>query len=549
MDKQTLRRDTLRRLDALRNERSPLMEDWRKISSNILPHTGRFLTSERNRKLRRMNRVPDSSATRAVRTLTAGLMSGMTSPARPWFKLATADAELNKSHHVKLWLDEACRIIHAVFHKSGTYRALHTMYEELALYGTAASVVTLDFQHVIHHTPLTAGEFFIATNWRGEVDTLYREFERTVAEVVGEFGRDAVSPMVRNQFDAGNLDAPVALIHAIEPRLVRRSSSPFAQDMPWRSVYLEQGSDTILRESGFRRFPALCPRWQVSGGDIYGTSPAMEAMGDVLQLQHEQLRKAEAIDYQIRPPLQVPITMKNREQDLLPGGIVYHDGSTPVQSIWQVQTDPSMLLEDIQDVRARIRYAFYADLFLMVSQHDTRMTATEVAERHEEKMLMIGPVLERLQNELIMPLVDLTFDAVVSGGMLPPPPQELQGMDLDIELVSILAQAQKAIQSNTIDRFVGQVANLAQLDITALDRLDVDALIDEYGDALGAPPAIIRPREKAEEIRAARAEAQAQQQQQMQVAQVVDSAQKLGNTPMGQGSALDSALEGLSGYN
>lgn len=545
-----IRKDTLKRFEALKKERTPWFEHWKDVSRNVWPTTGRFLASERNRDEGRFNKIYDSSATNAVRTLAAGMMSGMTSPARPWFKLATPDRELNQFQRVKEWLDEVGKIIHTIFHRSNTYRALHTIYQELAVYGTAASVVTIDYDTVIHHTPLTAGEYCIATNWRGDVDSIYREFEKTVGETVREFGLDAVSQAVRSQFESGALEQPVTIIHAIEPRAVRNLNSPLARDMPWRSVYLEQGAaeGQVLRESGFKRFPALCPRWSVSGGDIYGTSPAMEALGDIRQLQHQQLQKAKTIDYQVQPPLQVPTSLKSREQDLLPGGIVYADGSAPIQPLWQVGLDLRYLLEDINDVRGRIQRAFYADLFLMISQQDTRMTATEVAERHEEKMLMIGPVLERLQNELLMPAVDIAFDAALAGGLLPPPPQELAGLDLDVELVSILAQAQKQVENNSTERFTTFVGGLAQLDPQALDKINVDTTINSYGAALGIDPRIIRPDDEAETIRQQRAQQQAQQAQQAQLAQMADAAQKLGNTPMGQGNALDSVMENLSGY-
>ena len=540
---ESLRKQILRRHEALRNERAPWLKHWQDVSKLVLPASGRFISSER--KPAEFNRIYDNTATRAMRTLAAGLMSGMTSPARPWFKLATPDPELMKYHPVKVWLDEVAKIIHAIFHGSNTYRALHTLYEELAVYGTAASVIEIDYHNIIHHHPLTAGEYCIATNFRGEVDTLYREFDKTVAEVVREFGYNNVSQAVRTMYDNGGLDNWITLIHAIEPRDVRNPGKT-AKQMPWRSVYLEKSAPEgqILRESGYPRFPALCPRWSISGGHIYGTSPGMEALGDIKQLQHQQLRKATAIDYLTNPPLQVPTSMKNQDDAMLPGGIVYNDAGTPITPLWQVQLDLQHLAADMQEVRGRIQNAYYADLFLMISTQDTRMTATEVAERHEEKMLMIGPVLERLQNELLKPMIDITFDAVMQGGILPPPPPELQGMELSVQLVSILAQAQQAIATNSIDRYTNAVMNIAQAKPEVLDRLDADHWIDIYGDALGIDPLLIVPQDKADEIRQARAQQQAQAEQQAQMAQMADAAQKLGNTPTGGGSVLDN----LTGY-
>ena len=546
-----LRKRTLRRHEALKKERSSWDDEWRDIARHVLPSTGRFLASDRNRGKKQFNRILDNEATRSVRILGAGLMSGMTSPARPWFRLATTDPDMMRYQPVKVWLDEVTKIIHTIFHRSNTYRALHAMYEELAVYGTAACVMQTDFDDVIHLQSLTAGEYCIATNHKGEADTLYREFDMSVGQVVERFGADNVSQTVRHQYEQGNVDEWVTVIHAIEPRRHYNHKRRDNKNMPWRSVYLEKAAPEgkVLRESGYKRFPALCPRWAVSGGDIYGTSPSMEAIGDIRQLQHEQTRKGQAIDYMTRPPIRLPSALKNYEADLLPGGIIYSDEQTGITPLWQVGMDLQHLLADIQDVRARISRAYYADLFLMVSQTDTQMTATEVAERHEEKMLMLGPVLERLQNELIKPLVDFAFDTALEGGLFPPPPEELAGADLDIQLVSILAQAQQAIATNSIDRFVASLASFAQIKPEALDRLDADALVDVYGDALGVDARLIIGKDKADDIRAQRAEQEAQMQQQAQMAQAVEAAQKLGNTPMGQGSALDGVMEGLSGYN
>lgn len=544
----------LRRWGALKTERSSWDEHWREISSNLLSRSGRFFVQDRNKGQRRYNNIYDNTGGRALRVLAAGMMSGMTSPARPWFRLATSDQDLMKYAPVKLWLNEVSNLMHAIFQRSNTYRALHTMYEELGAFGTAASIVVPDFQNIIHHHPLTVGEYAVATNWKGEVTTLYREFQKTVHELVSEFGLDKCSTMVQSMHKNGNLDAWVTVVHAIEPREDRDPSKKDAANMPWRSVYFElQGSQkTFLRESGYKRFPALVPRWAVSGGDIYGNCPGQEALGDIKQLQHEQLRKAQGIDYMTKPPLQVPTSAKNHDMDTLPGGISYVDAASPgggIRSAFEVRLDMSHLLADIQDVRQRIQGSFYADLFLMLaSQSDTRMTATEVAERHEEKLLMLGPVLERLQNELLDPLIEMTFDQIMEAGIVPPPPEELQGHDINVELVSMLAQAQRAIGTNSIDRFVGNLGAVAQFKPEALDKFDADKWVDIYAESLGLDPQIIVPADQVQAIRQQRAQAQQAAQQAAMLNQGADTAQKLGSVDTSKQSALTDVTAAFSGY-
>lgn len=550
------KQQVITRLGQLKAERATWWAHWQEITLYLLPRNGRYFAQDRNKGWKRHNNIYDNTGTRALRTLAAGLMGGLTSPARPWFRLTTPDQDLAQHYPVKLWLAQSTRIMLDVFQKSNTYRALHGMYEELGAFGTAACVVAEDYNTVIHHYPLTAGEYCIATDWQGRVCTLYREFEKTVGELVKEFGLENVSSTVKSMYDSGSLDKWVTIVHAVEPREDRDPGKRDARNMPWKSVYYELGGDPDkpLRVSGYKSFRVLAPRWAVAGGDVYGNSPGMEALGDIKQLQQEQLRKSQGIDYMSNPPLQVPSSLKNRDIDRLPGGITFYDPSSAthgIKSMFEVGLDLNHLLQDIQDVRQRINSSFYADLFLMLANDvDTRKTATEVAQLQEEKMLMLGPVLERLHNELLMPLVDMTFDSLLEGGILPTPPPELHGKDLNIELVSMLAQAQRAIATNGIDRFVSNLGQIAQFKPEVLDKFDADEWVEAYSDMLGVEPEIIVPSDKVAIIRQQRAQQQAQAQHSAMLNQQADTAQKLANAPTqgGGSNALSDVMGMFSGY-
>ena len=539
----------------LKSERATWWAHWQEITTFILPRNGRYFRQDRDKGHRRHNSIYDNTGTRALRTLGAGMMAGATSPARPWFRLATADTDLNKYQPVKLWLDDVTKRMLIVFAKSNTYRNLHSMYEELGAFGTAASIVLPSEVDIIHHYPVTCGEYCLAQNYQGEICTLYREFEKTVGELVREFGYDNCSTTVRNMYKNGNLDQWIPIVHAIEPRQDRDIKKKDAKNMAWGSWYFEVGGEDgkFLRESGFKQFPCVAPRWAVAGGDIYGNSPGMEALGDIKQLQHEQLRKGQAIDYQTKPPLLMPASMKNRDVDTLPGGISFvTDPNAVIRSAFDVNLNLQHLLGDIQDTRERIRGSFYADLFLMLhNATDTRMTATEVAERHEEKLLMLGPVIERLHNELLEPLVDITFTHMVSAGIIPPAPPEMQGMDLSIEFVSMLAQAQRAIGTNSIDRLIGNIGAIAAFKPDILDKFDSDQWADVYSDMLGVDPSLIIADKNVAVIREARNKAQAAQAQAGAMQQQSQTAKNLAAAPTNQNdpNALTDMMNQFSGYN
>lgn len=549
-----LREQLGQRWNGLKTERSGWLPHWKEISDLLLPRAGRYFLDDVNKGQKRHNQIYDNTATRALRVLAAGMMAGMTSPARPWFRLTTSDPALDESAAVKQWLADCQRIMQMIYAKSNTYRALHSMYEELGAFGTASCIIQEDFKNVLHINTLTAGEYALATNYKGEVNTLFREFKMTVAQLVAEFGKANCSKAAQNLYDQGALDKWVTVMHCIEPRKDRDLTKRDAKNMPWRSCYFEAGgdSDKVLRESGFKSFPSLSPRWAVTGADIYGNSPGMEALGDIKQLQHEQLRKAQGIDYKTKPPLQVPTSAKNHELDTLPGGISYVDtaqASGGIRTAFEVNLDLSHLLQDIMDVRDRINKSFYADLFLMLANSSNpQMTATEVAERHEEKLLMLGPVLERLQNEILDPLIESTFARMVSTGVVPPPPPELQGMELNVEYVSMLAQAQRAISTNSIDRFVGNLGAVAGIKSDVLDKFDADKWADAYADMLGIDPELIVPGEQVAMIRQQRAQQQAQMQQAAMMQAGADTAASLASVKTDEQNALTSVMDAFTGY-
>lgn len=563
----TKKQKVLKRIGALETERSSWMSHWQDINRVLLPRTGQFNSTDANRGDRRNEDILDNTATMAIGTLAAGMQSGMTSPARPWLKLETADTDLMNVKAVSMWLDQVTQKLRTVFSRSNTYRALHGMYAELGAYGTAPAVVLPDFQDVIRFYPMTVGEYCLSTDDRGVVNTMSRKLQMTVDQIVRRYvmkgGREdwaVVSPTIKNMWDRHNVDTWIPVAHLIQPRKDRDTRRLDARNMPFESIMLETGGndDMLLSESGYRRFPVVAMRWFTRGQDIYGSNcPGMTALGDILQLQQQQLRKGQAIDYMVKPPLQVPTSLKNNDDsDFLPGGVTYVDTVGPgnaVRSAFDVNLRLDHLLGDLQDVRTRINSAFYADLFLFLSNVQGlkgQMTAREVAEIHEEKLLMLGPVVENIETDGLAPVVDITFDACMEAGILPPPPPELAGgMDLNIEFIGLLSQAQRAVSMAGVDRIISATASIAaaKQDPSVWDKIDTDKVIDKSANHLGVDPEIIRGDDEVAAIREGRAKQMAAAQAQADAAAAAATAKDLAGADMSTDNALTNVVRSFSG--
>jgi len=538
-----------RRKASLEDERRSYLNHWQELTDVILPRRGRALLNgqvDSNRGGKRNQRIIDSTGTIAARICASGLMSGVTSPARPWFRLSLPDPKLADYAPVKLWLDEVRKRMLRVMAKSNFYNAFATLYEELAVFGTAVNLVLEDDQDVIRCYPLTVGDYLLAHDHRQTVDTLYRDFTLTTTGMVVRFGLENCSDTVQQRYRDGQLDDEHRICHAIEPNDSRVFGYIDNGNMPYRSVYWEIGGDRPLSVSGFKERPFQAARWHLTGAETYGRSPGMDALPFVRQLQFEQKQKAQGIAKQVNPPMIANVQMKNTEMSVLPGGITYTPNSgagAGFAPAYQVNIELGELRADIEDIRNQINQAFFADLFLMISQLDDVRSATEIIERKQEKLLMLGPVLERLHDELLDPAIDRIFNIMLSNGLLPPPPPELRGQELDIDYISTLAQAQKAAETGSIERMAGFVGNLAGAKPEVLDKLDFDAAVDEYGDALGISPRIVLTSDQVNKARAARAQAMQQQQMMAATQQAVQGAKTLSETKLADGgSALDQVV-------
>ncbi|HDU4364793.1 TPA: phage tail protein [Klebsiella pneumoniae subsp. pneumoniae] len=529
MAAETLKEQLQKQQAQLTNDRSSFDPHWRELSDFINPRGSRFLVTDVNRDDRRNTKIVDPTATLAARTLSSGMMSGITSPARPWFKLATPDPDMMDYGPVKLWLEVVQRRMNEVFNKSNIYQSLPLLYASLGNYSTGAMAVLEDDSDVIRTMMFPIGSYYMANSARGSVDTCFRKFSMTVRQLVMEFGLNNVSDSVKGMWDSGNYESWIEVIHAVYPNIDRDTAKLNSKNKPVKSVYYEVGgdSDKLLRESGFDEFPIMAPRWEVNGEDVYGSScPGMIALGQVKALQLEQKRKSQLIDKATNPPMVGPSSLRNQRVSLLPGDITYIDqvtGQEGFKPAYLVNPNTADLLADIQDTRQIINSAYFVDLFMMLQNINTRSMPVEaVIEMKEEKLLMLGPVLERLNDECLNPLIDRTFSIMARKNLLPQPPDVLQGMPLRIEYISVMAQAQKSIGLSSLSSTVVFIGQLAQAKPEALDKLNVDQAIDAFAEMSGVSPTVIVPQEQVEQVREQRAQ---QQQQQQMVAMGMAAAQ------------------------
>jgi hypothetical protein len=525
---------------------------WRELAEQFLPFAARFTTGESQGRgaVKRNDKIINSAPVRATSVCRSGLVAGVTSPARPWSRLRREGYQsgVEEGHESKTWMRKVDETMRDLFSGSNVYTALNELYD-FCVFGTSCVYVGEDLKDGIRCTNYPLGSYCLDQDKTQRIDTVYREFTMSTAQMVEMFGLSACSSAVQEQYKANKLSEQHTVLFAVEPNrdLVRGRLD--RSGMPWRSVWLQlDGGDGILREGGYHEFPFLVARWGVTGEDVYASQcPGIDALGDAKQLQKLERDKLQAFTLAVRPPMVGPSSM--RQVSLLPGSVTYNDSPTSRFEA-AVRIDPSVLqafANEIAIVTRRIDELFYVTLWLMISG-DSRSqpaTAEEIRAKQEEKMLQLGPTQDKLQAEVVEQLVDRAFGIMARGGMLPPQPDELRGQKLAVQHTSLLAQARKLLETAPIERFAsfGQVA--AQTDNTILDRIDGDKMLRAYGEALSIAPDLMRSDDEVAAIRDGRQQQQQAQAQGEAMLAATQGAKNLAQSPMDQDNALNRTLGAL----
>lgn len=558
------------RLIALRNWRqSWWTQNWSDLAEFILPRRSIWLTQSTggNPNPNNMTRgrplntaIADPTATLAVRVCSSGLMSGLASPSRPWFKVIPAVKRLQIDAAAREWLDEIEDRIYTVIAGSNFYNSFAQECEDLVVFGTGPSIIYEDEKDLIRMYNPAVGEYYLASGSTARVDGLYRLFVMTVAQIVDFFGVENCPPEIVELWNqkGNSLEVERQVAHSVEPNfgIGPDEVGKIEGDFTWREVYwvYGAGSNRPLSKRGFKDQPFTAARWSIQSNDAYGRSPGMDVLPDVMQLQVMTRRMAEAIEKQVRPPLIGSMELKNKPTSTLPGHLTYVSDLGPksgIRPIYEVVPDVGAMSQNIQAIERRIQAGLFNDLFLMLEQKNDEMTAYEVAQKIQEKLQVLGPVIESLLSESLKPKLKRIFNILKRKGMIEPPPVSLQGIPLDIEFVSMLALAQKGAATGGIERLMQLVGSMYAVYPQVKDNVDPDALVREYNDLLGNPQKILKGPDEVQTQRQQEA-AQAQQQQQMaNVSQMAEAAGKaapaatvLQNTPAGGGQNALAAMLG-----
>ena len=519
MARTDLTKGLLSRFDRLQGQRENWETHWQEVADYMQPRKA-DVTKRRARGDKRMEQIFDSSPIQAVELLAASLHGMLTNPSTPWFTLRFKDEEIENEDEAKLWLEASTDAMYTAFNRSNFQQEIFELYHDLITFGTAAMFIEEDDDDIIKFSTRHINEVFIAENDKGRIDTIYRKFKISARAAIQKFG-EAVSADVQTKAKKDPYEE-VEILHSVYPRSDFNPNKKDKANMPFESVYMEYKNGNELSVGGFREFPFVVPRYLKASNEIYGRSPAMTALPDVKMLNEMSKTTIKAAQKQVDPPLLVPDDGFLLPVRTVPGGLnFYRSGTRDRIEPLNIGANNPLGLNMEQQRRDSIRAVFYVNQLMM--QDGPQMTATEVIQRNEEKMRLLGPVLGRLQSELLKPLIDRVFAVLLRNNMLPQAPDFLSGRDVEIEYVSPLAKAQKSTELQSIMRAVeilGSLANVAPV----FDYVNFDNLVKHLADIVGVPQKILKTQSQ---VNAERQQS-AQQQEQMQSMQQLQQVAKAG---------------------
>jgi len=505
-------------LDQLIQKRSNWEEHWQEVSNYFLTRKS-DVNVDRSKGDKRNVQVFDSSAIHSLELLSSSLHGMLTSSANRWFDLRFKEALVNEDDTAKEWLEDATDKMYLAFARSNFQQEIFEAYHDLVCFGTACLYIEEDTDDIIRFSSRHIKEIYISEDARGMVNCIYRRFKITAKAAVEKFGLENLSRTIQNIYKNAPFD-DVELCHVVKPREMYDSKKLDKSNMPFMSAYFEYNQDHVISQGGFREFPYVVPRYLKASNEIYGRSPAMAALPDVKVLNKMVEIQLKAAAKQIDPPLLIPDDSMILPIRTAPGSLnFYRAGSRDRIEPLNIGANNPLGLNMEEQRRQSIARTFHVDQ-LMIQENRT-MTATEVMQRNEEKMRILGPVMGRLQSELLQPLIIRVFSIMLRNNLFTQPPEILGGQEIDVEYVSPMALAQKGQELSSIMRGMEIFGSISQMS-PVMDYVNDRGLVKEIIKVLGLPAKMINSDAEVEEIKAER---QAQQAEQAQMQQAMQEAQ------------------------
>ncbi len=511
----------LSRFDRLKTQRQNWESHWQEVADYMQPRKA-DVTKTRSKGDKRTELIFDSSPLQSVELLSASLHGMLTNPSTPWFSLKFKSEGMEGEDEAKEWLESATEVMYSAFNQSNFQQEIFELYHDLITFGTAAMFIEEDDEDNIKFSTRHINEMYISENDKGRIDTVFRKFRISARAAIQKFGSVSTNIAVIAKKDPYE---EVEILHAVYPREDFNPKKQDTENMKFESVYLDASSGDELSVSGFREFPFVVPRYLKASHEIYGRSPAMTALPDVKMLNEMSKTIIKSAQKQVDPPLLVPDDGFMLPVRTVPGGLnFYRAGTRDRIEPLNIGANNTLGLNMEEQRRNSIRNAFYVNQLMM--QNGPQMTATEVIQRNEEKMRLLGPVLGRLQSELLKPLIDRVFAILMRRNLFAQAPEFLSGQEIEIEYVSPLAKAQKSTELSSIMRAIeilGSLSNVAPV----FDHINMDKLVRHLTGIVGVPQKILKPQAELNAERQQAAQQQEQMQQMQQVQQLAEAGGKV----------------------
>lgn len=523
--------------------------DLKKIRSYICTRRGRFLTDgEKPNEVRDRSKIIDTTATRAWRIMGAGMQAGLTSPSRPWFRYGLPDPALEKFRPVKQWLSDTEKAMYRLLSNTNFYPTIHGVYEEQGAYAMACMMAAEHPRNGVYYRNHTAGTYFFIINRYNEVSGLVRLISAPLQVLWDWFGDNLGDEYPKKSESQAKPYEYHTIAQLIEENPLYRPESNRIDkySWPWRSYFMSYPGYKHLSTGGYREKPFAIVRWGSLTDEVYTEGLGHDILGDAMMIQEETRDKLKGLQKLVDPPTKAPPGLKGKVRHN-PRSVTYVKASSQeaLGPLYQVQFQIQHVREDIMDIRTQIEKGYMNDLFLFVAGNPYA-TATEIVEKHEEKLMMLGPSIEAQEHDLITPQMTRTFALGARAGKIPPPPQELVdefvrgNIDrLKIDYISILSQAQKQIGTRSIRDVAVFATEASALDPKTPMVFNGIRAVRQFADMSGSPIEILNTDEEIA--------AEMERQQQMQAAsnemavqeQQVDQMAKLGNVDMSKPNLLN----------